>query len=224
MPARRPPAHHRVGDVGMELQRIGRTAVTKRLHREANRPRPAARRPAADRSLRGATDRPAPARDRRPRARCRSAGSGNTRPRHGRRDAGRRGCRDGAPASARRGRCRETVSSPAAGPEPVDLAADEIVGVVRAHRAAEIDRAGVLRHGLGQRVAEARTAQVERIAALAQGVTDTPRRRSLLMHDDQDRLQHCVIMSSKRGLGNSSAPPAPPAFQDARPPGASIGR
>jgi hypothetical protein len=27
-------------------------------------------------------------------------------------------------------------------------------------------------------------------------VTDTPRRRSLLMHDDQNRRQHRVIMSS----------------------------
>ena len=80
--------------------------------------------------------------------------------------------------------------------EPVDLAADEIVGVVGAHRTAEIDGAGMSCHGLGQRVAEARAAQIERIAALAQGVTDTPRRRSLLMHDDQNRRQHRVIMSS----------------------------
>ena len=45
-------------------------------------------------------------------------------------------------------------------------------------------------HGLRQRIAEPRTAHVERIAALAQRVADAPRRRSLLVHDDQDRLQH----------------------------------
>ncbi len=51
--------------------------------------------------------------------------------------------------------------------EPIDLAADEIVGVVGAHRTAEDDGAGVPLHGLGQRIAEARAADVERIAALA---------------------------------------------------------
>ena len=74
--------------------------------------------------------------------------------------------------------------------EPVDLAADEIVGVVGAHRAAEDDRAGVLRHGAGQRIAEPRPAHVERKAALAQCVAEAPRSRGLLVHDDQDRLQH----------------------------------
>src|SRR5262245_59775419 len=51
--------------------------------------------------------------------------------------------------------------------EPVDLAANEIIGIVRAHRAAKIDGAGVVRHALRQRIAEARAAQVERMAALA---------------------------------------------------------
>ena len=45
-------------------------------------------------------------------------------------------------------------------------------------------------HGFRQRSAKARVADVETVAALAQRVTDAPRGRGLLVHDDQDRLQH----------------------------------
>ena len=66
VPARGPAAHHGVGHVGMELQRIGappkRNACTGK-----SRPRPAARRRAAGRSPRDAIDRPGPAKCRRPR-------------------------------------------------------------------------------------------------------------------------------------------------------------
>src|SRR3954464_8684156 len=38
-------------------------------------------------------------------------------------------------------------------PEPIDLATDEIVGAVRAHRTAEIDGGGLPLHGRAQRIA-----------------------------------------------------------------------
>src|SRR5215468_6183724 len=100
--------------------------------------------------------------------------------------------------------------------EPVDLAANEIVGIVRAHRAAEIDRAAVVRHGLRQWIAEARAAQVERMAALAQGMTDAPRARRLLVQDDQNRLSHGAVMSSKMGRISMPRAGAPSAFDPAR--------
>ena len=50
--------------------------------------------------------------------------------------------------------------------DPVDLAAHEVLGAVCAHRTAEEDRPGVTGHGVGQRITEARLADVERIAAL----------------------------------------------------------
>ena len=59
--------------------------------------------------------------------------------------------------------------------QPVDLLADEVIGVVGAHGAAEDHRAGVLGHGGGQRVAEARPTDVERVAALLQRVADPSR-------------------------------------------------
>src|SRR5262245_52468614 len=98
--------------------------------------------------------------------------------------------------------------------EPVDLAANEIVGIVRAHRAAEIDGAGVVRHGLRQRIAEARAAQVEGMAALAQGMTDAPRARRLLVQDDQNWLRHDAVMSSK--MGGISMPRGRPAARRPR--------
>ena len=71
--------------------------------------------------------------------------------------------------------------------DPVDLALDEVVLVVGAHRAAEDHGAGMLRHRVGQRIAEARPADVERMAALPQQAPDAARRRVLLVQDDEDR-------------------------------------
>src|SRR5262249_54048468 len=59
--------------------------------------------------------------------------------------------------------------------QPIDLATNELVGVIRAHRAAENDGTSMGGHGLGERIGEARAAHVERVAALAQGVPDAPR-------------------------------------------------
>jgi hypothetical protein len=71
--------------------------------------------------------------------------------------------------------------------DPVDLPADEIIPVVRAHRAAENDRAGVTLQRLRQGIAKARTPYVQRMAQRAQRIADTARRRGLLMQDDQHR-------------------------------------
>jgi hypothetical protein len=60
--------------------------------------------------------------------------------------------------------------------DPVGLAAHEIICIVGAHGTAKDDRTGVLHHGLGQRIAKAWPADVERIAALREHVTDPPGR------------------------------------------------
>src|ERR1700683_5242726 len=74
--------------------------------------------------------------------------------------------------------------------DPPDLAADEIGVVVGAHGAAEDDRGGVLRHGLRQRIVEARAAHVERVTELAQRIADAARGGMLLVQDDQNWLEH----------------------------------
>ena len=64
--------------------------------------------------------------------------------------------------------------------DPVDLALDEVFGVVGALRAAEDGGAGVLVHGVRQRIAEARAADVERVAELCQHLADPAGLRSVL--------------------------------------------
>ena len=112
--ARGPAAHHGVGDVHVELQRIGGAAVAERLHRKRIALRQHHAPCPAGRSPRGAIDRRGRASPCRPRGPRRSGGSGNSRPRHGRRVLVDPGAELLAPASARRGRCRETASSPSA--------------------------------------------------------------------------------------------------------------
>src|SRR5262245_42946662 len=65
--------------------------------------------------------------------------------------------------------------------DPVGLAAHEFIRIVGAHRAAEDDRARMLRQSLGQRVTKAWPANVERIAALLQPMTDPARRGIVAM-------------------------------------------
>ena len=74
--------------------------------------------------------------------------------------------------------------------DEVDLGLDEIVGIVGALRAAEDHRAGMLRHRGGQRIAEARAADVEIVAAVPERVTDASGRRLLLVQDDQNLFGH----------------------------------
>jgi hypothetical protein len=52
-------------------------------------------------------------------------------------------------------------------------------------------------HGHGQRIAEARTADIERIAKLGQYLTDPAGRRMLLMEDEKDRLKHWHVVRAR---------------------------
>jgi hypothetical protein len=74
--------------------------------------------------------------------------------------------------------------------DPFDLAAHEIICIIGAHRAAENDGAAMGRKRLGQRIAEAGTADVEQHAALGQAVPDPPRRRALVVQHDQAGRGH----------------------------------
>ena len=69
---------------------------------------------------------------------------------------------------------------------PVDLAAQVVVAVIGAHRAAEDDRASMIAQRRGQRVAKARAANVEIVSRLTQQSADPAGRRQFLMKDHQD--------------------------------------
>ena len=84
--------------------------------------------------------------------------------------------------------------------DPVDLAADIIVGIVGAHRAAEDDRAGMLVQCVRQGIAEPRTPDVEGMAERPQRIADPSRRRGLLMENDQDRQQGRRARRNQRPL------------------------
>ena len=72
--------------------------------------------------------------------------------------------------------------------------------IVGAHRTAEQHRPGMLRQGLGQRIAEARAADIEGEAAAFQDVADPPRRRMLLVQDDED-ARGAAVRSMCGGIG-----------------------
>ncbi len=84
----------------------------------------------------------------------------------------------------------ERLSLPERDGEPVGLAADELVLVVGALGSAENDRAGMVRQGRGQGLAEPRAADVEGEAASDQGVTEPAGSRVLLVENDEDRRGH----------------------------------
>ncbi len=96
--------------------------------------------------------------------------------------------------------------------DPVDLAADIVVGIVGAHRAAEEHGTGMRIQRLRKRIAEARAADVERVAERTQHVADAAGRGSFLVQDDQDRTQ---------GIRLDGARPLPGKGQDV---GAHTGR
>jgi hypothetical protein len=52
-------------------------------------------------------------------------------------------------------------------------------------------------HGRGQRIAEARTADIERIAKLGQHLAHPAWRRMLLMKDEKDRLKHWHVARAR---------------------------
>src|SRR5579885_137391 len=80
--------------------------------------------------------------------------------------------------------------------DPVDLALDEVFLVIGALRAAEDGGGGMLVHGLRQRIAETRAADVERVAELGQDLADAARLGMFLMQDDEDRLEHSAVPST----------------------------
>src|SRR5262249_4491040 len=71
-------------------------------------------------------------------------------------------------------------------PEPLDLAPDELLLVVGAHRPAEDDGARMVRERLRQRVAEARPPDVERVAATPEDLRHPAWCRMFLMQDEQN--------------------------------------
>ena len=85
--------------------------------------------------------------------------------------------------------------------DPVDLAPDEVVGVVGAHRAAENDGAGMLGKRRRQRLLEPRPAHVERKAELAERLADAAGCGMLLVENDQDWLWHCSQGIGARSCG-----------------------
>ena len=186
----RPPAHHCVGDLRVELDAVGARPVAERLHREgvtlgeqlgALRQVQAFAVPLIDvvgpagahaKARRGRADRVITALD---------LALGMQV------DPGAEVARQhlGAEADAEEGLLLGKRHA-----DPIDLAPDEGFVVVRALRAAEDDRAGVVGEGVGKRLVEARAADVERIAAGFQRVPDAARRRMLLMQNDQDGREH----------------------------------
>ena len=81
--------------------------------------------------------------------------------------------------------------------DEVDLGLDEIVRIVGALRAAEDHGAGMLGHRLRQRIAEARAADIEFVAALAQRVADAAGRRLFLVQDDEGLCQSSALRRSE---------------------------
>ena len=188
--ARRPFMHHGVGDVGVELQRIRGGAVAERLHLEhvAFGEQVRARRqietlavPFVD-VLRPRIDHGAAGRCRADRVIA---------------DLGM-AVRMLVDPAAERPRAHLRAEADAEERllllerhrDPVDFAADEIVLVVGAHRAAEDHDAGVIGQRRRQRVVETRTAHVERMAELLERAADAAGRGMFLVQDDQDRLAH----------------------------------
>ncbi len=96
--------------------------------------------------------------------------------------------------------------------DPVDLAADIVVGIVGAHRAAEDDSPGMLLERLRQGIAEPRTADVEGMTERPQRVADPSRRRRFLVENDQNGQQRIgrngrpLARKGQDGVANFSRP------------------
>src|SRR6516225_1563695 len=193
MPARGPAAHHGVSHVRVKLQRIGRPAVAEGLHREGialceqvrteRKVEPLAM-PLVDLLRPGIAD--AASELSGPDRIVSNLGVTVRMPVHAAAEMMRQHLRAETDAEKR-------LLLTQRHREPVDLAPDEIVGVVRAHRAPEDDGGCVLGHAVGKSIAKARAARIERIAAVGQRMTDTPRGRGLLMQHDQNRRAHGAV-------------------------------
>ena len=185
--ARGPAAHHRVGDLGVELDAIGGRAVAQRLHPEdialgeqlcAVRQLETLAVPLIDDlgpvaadivGVLGHADRIIADL----RLAFRMRGDARTE---------MLGQHLGAQADPEEG-----LSLGERNGDPIDLAAHELVAVVGALRPAEDDGAGVAGERLGQRIAQPRPADIERHAALGEVVADPAGGGELLMQHQKHR-------------------------------------
>jgi MFS family permease len=188
--ARRPAAHGGVGDVHVELQRVGSAAVTEGLHRERVSFRQHHRLVRQVKALavplidvvgpfaaHGAAGR------RRPDRVIADLGVPVGMLVDPRPEVLRQHLRAEADAEVRLVLLQRDA-------DPFDLALDHRVVIVGALRAAEDHRPGVLVERLRQGVAKARAAHIEREAALLELQADAAGGGKLAVQDDQDRRAH----------------------------------
>ena len=187
-----PAAHHRVRHFRVKLDRIGMIALPERLHREGvalgeqgrtARQVEALAMPLIDVIRPDLADRA---------ALLASAGSGNSRPRHGPRRGNPPVRRDGAPASGRRDRSRDTACFPSAAP-PIQSISRLMKSsvVIGALRPAENHRAGMVRSSVsgsgspnaGRRISSG----MPRLRSI---LADAAGRRVFLMQNDEDGQRH----------------------------------
>src|SRR5262249_1639189 len=76
--------------------------------------------------------------------------------------------------------------------DPINLAAHELIFIIRAHRAAEDDRTRMLGHARGQLITVTRPTNVEREAAFHKSMPDPAGRGALLMQHNKNRQSHGV--------------------------------
>jgi hypothetical protein len=118
-----------------------------------------------------------------------SGGSGNTRSPRDPADAARRGRPMHREHLRSQADSQERPLLPKRYGDPVDLPANEIIRIVRAHRAAENHGARMAIQRFGKRIAKARTPDIESVSERPQRIADAARRRGLLVQHDQYRQQ-----------------------------------
>ena len=167
-------------------------ALPERLHREGVALGEQGRTASAGRSPRDAIDRRDPARPRKRAALLASAGSGNSRPRHGPRRGNPPFRRDGAPASARRGRSRDTACFPSAAPPSQSISrlmksrsSLALCGPPKINRAGMVSAsvAGSGSPKAGRRISSG-------MPRLRSMMADAAGRRVFLMQNDEDGQRH----------------------------------
>jgi hypothetical protein len=76
--------------------------------------------------------------------------------------------------------------------DPVDLAPDKIVRIIRAHRAAEDNCAGMIIQRFRKGIAKTRTPDIQWMSERPQDISDTAWSRAFLVQDDQHGQQSSV--------------------------------
>src|SRR5436190_4780501 len=80
--------------------------------------------------------------------------------------------------------------------DPVDLALDEVIGIIGAHRASENDGTSMVGEGGGKLLTQTGTANIEHNTLLAQHDADTAWGRSLRVDNDQYAANHALRSQS----------------------------